>query len=208
MSRRGRHGRQQHSGSTRPGGPAPERQAGTAEARPGESRVVAPIDRMPSASVGPDPAERVPAPGRAPAAETSPVLAPRAAQVAPSPVADAGSPVAVAGAPVPVAEPGRFPADAPDGRPTCTTAQLRRFIKSRPWVPMHELRRRFGIWGGDDDVSPVRVGDKTLYIGLPAAESSMMAELLSGGDVGYELSLDPVTPIVVGVYPMRPVPRS
>ena len=27
----------------------------------------------------------------------------------------------------------------------CTQAQLRRFIKSRPYVPMHELRRQFGI---------------------------------------------------------------
>ena len=44
-------------------------------------------------------------------------------------------------------------------RPTCTVAQLRRFIKSRPWIPMHELRRRFGIYGGDDDVSPIRVGE-------------------------------------------------
>ena len=110
-------------------------------------------------------------------------------------------------APVAVAEPQPM-AQATDNRPTCTTAQLRRFIKSRPWVPMHELRRRFGVWGGDDDVSPMHVGDRTLFVGLPAAEAAMMAELLSGGDVGYELSLDPVTPIVVGVYPMRPVPRS
>jgi hypothetical protein len=92
--------------------------------------------------------------------------------------------------------------------PTCTVAQLRRFIKSRPWIPLHELRRRFGIDGGDDDVSPIRVGDHTLFIGLPPAESRLMAELLSGGDVGYELSLDPGAPIVVGVYPMRPVPRG
>ena len=115
-------------------------------------------------------------------------------------------PATVAIAPVPDApgQPGGF--DGP--RTTCTTAQLRRFIKSRPWVPMHELRRRFGIWGADDDVSPMRVGDKTLFIGLPAMESRMMAELLSGGDVGYELSLDPGAPIVVGIYPMRPVPRS
>ena len=93
-------------------------------------------------------------------------------------------------------------------RTNCTTAQLRRFIKSRPWVPMHELRRRFGIWGVDDDVSPMHVGDHTLFIGLPPSESHMIAELLNGGDVGYELSLDPEAPIVVGVYPMRPVPRS
>jgi hypothetical protein len=98
---------------------------------------------------------------------------------------------------------------APDGfRPTCTTAQLRRFIKSRPWIPMHELRRRFGIYGGDDDVTPVRVGGTTLFIGLPPPEARLMGELLAGGDVGYELSLDPGAPIVVGVYPMRPVSRG
>ena len=88
------------------------------------------------------------------------------------------------------------------------TAQLRRFIKSRPWVPLHELRRRFGISGDDDDVTPIRVGDQRLFVGLPPAEARMVAELLGGGDVGYELSLDPTAPIVVGVYPMRPVPRS
>jgi hypothetical protein len=95
-----------------------------------------------------------------------------------------------------------------DSRPTCTVAQLRRFIKSRPWVPMHELRRRFGINGVEDDVSPIRVRDERLYIGLPLPEARLMAELLAGGDVGYELSLDPGAPVVVGVYPMRPVPRS
>jgi hypothetical protein len=94
------------------------------------------------------------------------------------------------------------------GRPTCTVAQLRRFIKSRPWVPMHELRRRFGIAGVEDDVTPIRVGDTRLYVGLPSAEGRLVAELLAGGDVGYELSLDPDVPVVVGVYPMRPVPRS
>jgi hypothetical protein len=73
---------------------------------------------------------------------------------------------------------------------------------------MHELRRRFGIIGDDDDVSPMRVGNHTLFIGLPAAEGRLMAELLGAGDVGYELSLDPITPVVVGVYPMRPVPRG
>ena len=111
----------------------------------------------------------------------------------------------------PAPDPGRETSQEPDGdpyRPTCTQAQLRRFIKSRPWVPMHELRRRFGINGGDDDVSLIRVGDRTLFIGLPPAEGWMMGELLSAGDVGCELSLDPVTPVVIGVYPMRPVPRS
>jgi hypothetical protein len=89
----------------------------------------------------------------------------------------------------------------------CTPAQMRRFIKSRPWIPMHELRRRFGINGHEDDVTPVAVGPRTLFVGLPEREGRMLGELLRGGDVGYELSVDPDTPIVIGVFPMRPIAR-
>src|SRR3954447_6737194 len=102
--------------------------------------------------------------------------------------------------------PGLFNGDAaPNG---CTPAQMRRFIKSRPWIPMHELRRRFGINGHEDDVTGVFVGSGTVFVGLPEREGRMLGELLRGGDVGYELSVDPVTPIVIGVFPMRPVARS
>jgi hypothetical protein len=88
-----------------------------------------------------------------------------------------------------------------------TAPQFRRFIKSRAYVPMHELRRRFGINGMEDDVTPVELNGGLIYVGLPAREGLLLGELLRAGDVGYELSLDPCTPIVIGVYPMRPVPR-
>jgi hypothetical protein len=88
-----------------------------------------------------------------------------------------------------------------------TAPQFRRFIKSRAYVPMHELRRRFGINGMEDDVTPVELNGGWIYVGLPAREGQLLGELLRAGDVGYELSLDPCTPIVIGVYPMRPVPR-
>jgi len=90
----------------------------------------------------------------------------------------------------------------------CTAPQLRRFIKSRPYVPMHELRRRFGIDGGDDDVTPVRLSPGWIFVGLPTHEGHLLGELLRTGEIGYELSLDPRTPIVIGVYPMRPIPRN
>jgi hypothetical protein len=90
----------------------------------------------------------------------------------------------------------------------CTAPQLRRFIKSRPYVPMHELRRRFGINGSEDDVTLVQVDGGQVFVGLPTREGSLLGELLRGGEVGYELSLDPRSPIVVGLYPMRPIPRS
>ena len=94
------------------------------------------------------------------------------------------------------------------GQAGCTAPQLRRFIKSRPYVPMHELRRRFAIDGDDDDVTPVDLEGSKVYVGLPAREGSLLGELLRGGEIGYELSFDPLAPIVVGVYPMRPVPRT
>jgi hypothetical protein len=118
--------------------------------------------------------------------------------------------------PAPAGPPPRLPPARPingeaafDG-PTaqCTAPQLRRFIKSRAYVPMHELRRRFAINGSEDDVTQVDVDTRRIYVGLPEREGRLLGELLRGGDVGFELSLDPVTPIVVGVYPMRPVPRS
>lgn len=90
----------------------------------------------------------------------------------------------------------------------CTSPQLRRFIKSRAYIPMHELRRRFAINGPEDDVAAIDVDGTRLYVGLPERESRLLGELLRGGDVGAELSHDPVTPIIVGVYPMRPVPRT
>jgi len=100
------------------------------------------------------------------------------------------------------------PLDVPSVRAsTCTTAQLRRFIKSRAYMPMHELRRRFLIDGSEDDVTLVEVGGGTLCGGRPARPPRMLGDLLRGGEVGYELSHDPVTPIVVGVFPMRPIPR-
>lgn len=96
------------------------------------------------------------------------------------------------------------------GRPAggCTQAQLRRFIKSRPYVPVHEIRRRFSLNGADDDVNALELDANRLFVGLPPREAQMLGELVRQGDVGYELLLDPVCPVVVGVFPMRPVPRS
>lgn len=98
--------------------------------------------------------------------------------------------------------------DPPTGDHGATAPQLRRFIKSRAYVPMHELRRRFGINGEEDEVTPLDVDQHQIFVGLPEREGHLLGELLRGGDIGYELSLDPISPIVVGVYPMRPVSRA
>jgi hypothetical protein len=90
----------------------------------------------------------------------------------------------------------------------CTQAQLRRFIKSRPYVPIHELRRRFVLTGDDDDVTGFDSAGRRIFVGLPAREARMLGDLVASGDVGYELLLDPVSPLIVGVFPVRPVQRS
>lgn len=73
---------------------------------------------------------------------------------------------------------------------------------------MHEIRRRFGINGGEDEVSAVDLAAGRIFVGLPEREGLMLGDLFRSGDIGFELSLDPRSPIVVGVYPMRPIPRS
>ncbi len=91
---------------------------------------------------------------------------------------------------------------------SCTAAQLRRFIKSRPYVPMHELRRRFELNGDADDVYPIQTPSGLVFLGLPEREAHFIADLVRQGDVGLELCTDPDVPMVVGVYPMRPIVRQ
>lgn len=109
-------------------------------------------------------------------------------------------------------EPGPEPAagaeEPVEGKASCTLAQMRRFIKSRPYVPVHELRRRFLIEGIEDEVNPMLSGDGTLYVGLPEREAGFLGELVRAGEVGCELLLDPTSPAIVGVFPMRPVARQ
>lgn len=192
MSRR-HHGGRPH----RPNGDARNPLAPTAAAPTDAPRPSAPEQPAAEAAVRLDPAPATPTDGPATngaALGSSPAHPPSAAPGYPPRPGD-----------------GRRP--GPDGETVgvsagCTAPQLRRFIKSRPYVPMHELRRRFGINGQEDDVTPVDLADGRIFVGLPAREGGLLGELLRGGEVGYELSMDPRSPIVVGLYPMRPVPRS
>jgi hypothetical protein len=105
---------------------------------------------------------------------------------------------------VPAAAPTTEPATS-DAPHAATAAQLRRFIKSRAYVPMHELRRRFELNGDADDVLPIETPGGRVFVGLPERESQFLSDLVRQGDVGLELCRDPDVAIVVGVYPMRPI---
>ena len=46
---------------------------------------------------------------------------------------------------------------------------------------MHELRRRFAIEGGDDDVTPVHIDRHWIFVGLPAREGGLLGSYPSSG---------------------------
>ena len=149
-------------------------------------------------------------PGLAPAQQSAPEPSPitaASAEERPRRVAPAAPQHRPAARSVNTAAPSA-PGDEGSIERGATAPQLRRFIKSRAYVPMHELRRRFAINGGDDEVTAVDIDRQRVFVGLPEREGRLLGELLRSGDIGYELSLDPISPIVVGVYPMRPVTRA
>jgi hypothetical protein len=199
------HGRPPRLELTHPSSPAPA---------PGPVETFSPADRPAPFEAPERPASNVltrpamPDPDDAPTPmRTAPLPAPVALN---APAADAvpvGATLDVEGSGPPGPVDGPLALD-PNRSAGCTSPQLRRFIKSRAYIPMHELRRRFAINGPEDDVAAIDIDGTRLYVGLPEREGRLLGELLRGGDVGAELSYDPVTPIIVGVYPMRPVPRS
>ncbi|MGH2462841.1 MAG: hypothetical protein ACRDFZ_04335 [Candidatus Limnocylindria bacterium] len=83
-----------------------------------------------------------------------------------------------------------------------STSSLRRFVSSRPYVPVAELRRRFGLDEPDDMVQISRNGSSA-FIGVPAREAAKLEELWIRDELGVELSVDVRAPVVVGVFPMR-----
>lgn len=83
-----------------------------------------------------------------------------------------------------------------------STSSLRRFIASRPYVPVAELRRRFGL-GDPDEVTRIQRLGHVAFVGLPQREALKLEELWQRDEIGLEQSVEVRAPVVVGVYPMR-----
>ena len=82
-----------------------------------------------------------------------------------------------------------------------STSSLRRYLTSRPYIAVADIRRRFGL--DPDAMSVVSRNGTTAYIGLPEREASKLQDLWQRDEVGVELSVEVKAPVVVGVYPMR-----
>jgi hypothetical protein len=83
-----------------------------------------------------------------------------------------------------------------------STSSLRRFITSRPYVTVAELRRRFGL-DDPDAMALLRRNGTSAWIGLPEREAAKLQELWNRDELGIELSVEVQAPVAVGVYPMR-----
>ena len=82
-----------------------------------------------------------------------------------------------------------------------STSSLRRYLTSRPFVAVADIRRRFAL--EPDAMSLVSRNGTSAYIGLPEREASKLEDLWRRDEVGVELSVEVNAPVVIGVYPMR-----
>ncbi|HET8570746.1 MAG TPA: hypothetical protein VFN14_02560 [Candidatus Limnocylindria bacterium] len=83
-----------------------------------------------------------------------------------------------------------------------STSSLRRFITTRPYVTVAELRRRF-LLDDPDAVCCVRRNGTHAFVGLPEREAAKLQDLWERDEIGLELSVEVHAPVVVGVYPMH-----
>lgn len=83
-----------------------------------------------------------------------------------------------------------------------STSSLRRFISSRPYVAIAELRRRF-ILDQPDAMSRLERDGTVAWVGLPDREASKLQELWLRDEIGLQLSVEVRAPVVVGIFPMR-----
>ena len=83
-----------------------------------------------------------------------------------------------------------------------STSSLRRFITSRPYVTVAEIRRRFGL-DDPDAMAHLQRNGTSAWIGLPDREATKLEELWHRDELGLEMSVEVQAPVVVGIYPMR-----
>lgn len=82
-----------------------------------------------------------------------------------------------------------------------STSSLRRYLTSRPYIAVADIRRRFGL--DPDAMSVVRRNGTSAFVGLPEREATKLEDLWLRDEIGVELSVEVNAPVIVGVYPMR-----
>jgi len=82
-----------------------------------------------------------------------------------------------------------------------STSSLRRYLTSRPYVAVGDIRRRFGL--DPDAMSAIARNGTRAFIGLPEREAAKLQDLWEHDEIGMQLSVEVSAPVVVGIFPMR-----
>jgi hypothetical protein len=75
------------------------------------------------------------------------------------------------------------------------------YIRSKSYVPIPELRRRFEIT--PDEMGTIQDDGHKLYIGVPQDVADVVANLRRQQKIGIECSVDFTMPVVIGIYPLN-----
>ena len=96
-----------------------------------------------------------------------------------------------------------LPAEEPQGVRTrrVKASNLLWFISSRPYVPMSDLRRRFGL--DCEHGTVVRDEQGPLHVGLPRQAAEAILELMRKNKIGLEYDYRIAMRVAIGVYPLR-----
>lgn len=72
------------------------------------------------------------------------------------------------------------------------------FIRSRSYVSIPDIRRRFNLLG--DEVTPIVAPEGKVYVGLPPEAARVLGDLVREGRVGLELQPGILARAATGVY--------
>jgi hypothetical protein len=90
------------------------------------------------------------------------------------------------------------------GRPTkakrINSGRLFWYLRSKSYVPIPELRRRFDI--SSEEMSTIQDNGHKVYIGLPQDLAEVVANLRRQNKIGLETAPEFSASVVVGIYPM------
>jgi hypothetical protein len=96
--------------------------------------------------------------------------------------------------------------DAPevDRRPAksrrLNSGKLFWYIRSKSYIPIPELRRRFEV--SSEEMSTIQDDGQKVFVGLPQDLADVVATLRRQNKIGLEVAPEFSAPVVVGIYPL------
>jgi hypothetical protein len=78
-------------------------------------------------------------------------------------------------------------------------SSLHWFVKSRPYVLVADVRRRFDL-DEVDEIASIELSDGRAYVGLPQRAGKILEELVRENRIGLELAADLAARTVIGVF--------